>query len=58
MFSHSSYFLVLLMHMLFTWSLIGQSLFITVFFTRAKVGNIAAMLFFLLQQFSLGFLQN
>jgi len=43
---------------LFCISLIFQSLFITVFFTRAKIGNIVGMVFFLLQYFVVQFVNQ
>jgi len=47
-FSRSSFILILICHTLFCWSLLAQSLFIQVFFTSAKLGNIVAMVFFLI----------
>lgn len=47
-FSHSNFFVVFLWHWLFCWSLIFQSIFVSTFFTRAKMGNIVAMVFFFL----------
>lgn len=46
-FSQSNWFLIFLVHQIFCWTLIAQSLFIQVFFTRAKVGNIVAMVWYL-----------
>ncbi|EAR97153.2 ABC transporter family protein (macronuclear) [Tetrahymena thermophila SB210] len=48
-FKHSDWSVLFVWHFLFGISLLFQSLFITTFFTKARIGNIAAMLFFLFQ---------
>ncbi|EGR32681.1 hypothetical protein IMG5_074470, partial [Ichthyophthirius multifiliis] len=46
-FKQSDYLLIFVWHWLFCVSLIIQSIFITSFFSRAKLGNIISMVFFL-----------
>lgn len=46
-FKHSDWSVLFVWHLLFGISLIFQSLFITTFFTKARIGNIVAMVFFL-----------
>lgn len=46
-YSNSAWFLIFMWHWLFSITLIAQSLFITTFFTNAKLGNIISMVFFL-----------
>ncbi|KAL4488927.1 hypothetical protein ABPG72_005714 [Tetrahymena utriculariae] len=48
-FKHTDWSVLFVWHLLFGISLIFQSLFITTFFTKARVGNIVAMVFFLFQ---------
>ncbi|EAR86885.2 ABC transporter family protein (macronuclear) [Tetrahymena thermophila SB210] len=48
-FKESDFSVLFVWHFLFGITLIFQSLFITTFFTRAKIGNIIGMVFFLLQ---------
>lgn len=46
-YKNSNFLLIFVWHWLFSMTLIAQSLFITAFFTNAKLGNIVAMVFFL-----------
>lgn len=46
-YKNSNIVLIFVWHWLFSQTLIAQSLFITTFFTNAKLGNIVAMVFFL-----------
>lgn len=57
-FAHSNFLLVLISHQLFCWSLIAQSMFIQVFFTRAKIGNIIAMVWFLVMYMTSFFINS
>lgn len=47
-FPKSSFGIVFITHWIFSMTLLFQSLFITVFFTRAKMGNLVGMVFYLL----------
>lgn len=46
-YKNSDITLIFVWHWLFSMTLIAQSLFITTFFTNAKLGNIVAMVFYL-----------
>lgn len=46
-YKNSNFLLIFVWHWLFSMTLIAQSLFITAFFTNAKLGNIVSMVFFL-----------
>lgn len=46
-YANSDWFLIFIWHWLFSMTLIAQSLFISTFFTNAKLGNIVAMVFYL-----------
>ncbi|KAL4490757.1 hypothetical protein ABPG72_021811 [Tetrahymena utriculariae] len=54
----SDWSIIFVWHLLFGISLIFQSLFITTFFTKAQVGNIFAMVFFLFQYMANMILSN
>ncbi|EAR81921.2 ABC transporter family protein (macronuclear) [Tetrahymena thermophila SB210] len=54
----SDWSVIFVWHLIFGISLIFQSIFITTFFTKAQVGNIFAMVFFLFQYMAIIILSN
>jgi len=55
-FKNSDYSLLFFWYWIFCWSLIFQAIFISAFFSKAKVGNICAMLWFLANYIIINFL--